>query len=111
MTFKLLDEIQALADCRQHCERAEWLLTCRMPILVKYEINIRSRLQNAGFVEGVRYLDLELEAYRAPRIDGHTVWTPERTGARETMFKIAATGERLIMPDDLPAPDHSATDL
>lgn len=89
MTLQLVDEIQALADCRTDQERAEWLLTCPRLKLAKYEITIRSRLQNAGFLDGVAYLDDELSRLRAPCIDGGLPSSPKGRSLWWHMREIA----------------------
>ncbi|MVA33639.1 hypothetical protein [Agrobacterium vitis] len=72
MNLHLVDEIQLLSDCRTHQHRAQWLLTCPLMVLAKYEMTIRNRLQIAGFHFGVEYLEEEVACARVPRKDGFT---------------------------------------
>lgn len=69
----LLPIIEELASAHDHAERAEWLLTAPLSVLVTYQFTIRNRLQNGFFAEGVAYLDAELVAARATRRDGLAV--------------------------------------
>jgi hypothetical protein len=55
MNLHLVDEIQRLADCRSHAERADWLLSVPITVLQKYEWTICSRLTNADFAIGAHY--------------------------------------------------------
>lgn len=108
MNNPLVDEIQALADCRSHAERADWLLTVPLPVLSHYEMTIRNRLQIAGFHEGVDYLERELVLLRAWRIDGRfqskNIWI-------ERLMAIAAEAHMPATPVAASAPDHGLTDL
>lgn len=109
MNNPLVDEIQALSDCRTHAERAEWLLSVPLSVLSHYEMTIRNRLQIAGFHEGVEYLEKELARWRRPRWDGEP---DERNGSLRQTMMLWKDGY-LSMPelDAPPAPDHSTTDL
>ncbi|MFN7010063.1 MAG: hypothetical protein ACK4PN_08520 [Allorhizobium sp.] len=112
MNNPLVDEIQALADCRSHAERADWLLTVPLSVLSHYEMTIRNRLQIAGFYEGVWYLEDELALLRAWRLDGRSqsknFWTGE-------LIALAAEAHLPATPAPTPvaasAPDHGLTDL
>ena len=66
----LLPIIEELADAPNHAARAIWLLSCPLAILMTYQTTIRARLRNAGFLEGVDYLDIELATMRSVRHGG-----------------------------------------
>lgn len=66
---KLLPIIAQLADARTHVARAEWLLTCPIAILRKFDGTIRNRLMHAGCDGGLDYLNalgVALSATRNP---------------------------------------------
>lgn len=117
MNNPLVDEIQALADCRSHAARADWLLTVPLSVLSHYEMTIRNRLQIAGFHEGVDYLERELKAVRRPRRAGRIVYDEAWAEAAHRMQAVAFAPDRL--PDleagpasaVIDAPDHGLTDL
>lgn len=102
MNNPLVDEIQALSECRSHAERAEWLLTVPLSVLSHYEMTIRNRLQISGFHEGVDYLEHELRVFRAPRSDGFFAYGADWAEAKIKVLALAAAS---------PAPDHSLTDI
>lgn len=63
----LLPIIEELADAPNHAARADWLLSCPLAILMTYQTTIRARLRNAGFLDGVEYLEVELARMRSVR--------------------------------------------
>ncbi len=114
MNNPLVDEIQALADCRSHAERADWLLTVPLSVLSHYEMTIRNRLQIAGFYEGINYLECELVLLRAWRIDGRpqskNIWM-ERLSLMAIAAEAHLPATSAPMPVAANAPDHGLTDL
>lgn len=81
MTQALLPIIEELASAASHAERARWLLTAPLSVLVTYAFTINNRLLNAHFPDGVAYLDCELVAARARRADGLAIKTNPMRGA------------------------------
>lgn len=65
--------IEDLASAADRAGRAAWLLSCPAGVLMTYADTIRNRLHNAGFPEGVAYLEAELARYRAVRQAGEIV--------------------------------------
>ncbi|MCT7662347.1 hypothetical protein [Shinella kummerowiae] len=66
---ELLPIIAQLADAKTHVERAEWLLSCPIAILRKFDGTIRNRLMHAGCDGAFHYLDalgVALSATRNP---------------------------------------------
>ncbi len=108
---ELLPIIAQLADARSHVERAEWLLSCPVDILGRYDMTIRNRLMHGGFIPGVDYLN-DLRVLLAGTRDRATGMFSERTQA-----SIAAIGGLLLDSAERmdrrarPDPDHSITDL
>jgi hypothetical protein len=54
---ELLPIIAQLADAKTHVARAEWLLSCPIAILRKFDGTIRNRLMHAGCDGAFAYLD------------------------------------------------------
>ncbi len=73
-------------NCRDHAERADWLLRVPLSILLTYEFAIRNRCHNRHFPEGASYCDLVLSAVRSVR-DEHGGLGP---AAAEMMGHAAA---------------------
>lgn len=91
----LVDEIAELEACRNHAERAHWLLTCSHGHLGRYEMTIRNRLMSAGFHAGIEYLDAERTAKFTRRDPDGTLPLPAAdrlTAARVRMMAIAEGG-------------------
>ena len=89
----LLPIIEELANARTDAERAQWLLRCPPGYLGKYEMTIRNRLQVAGFLAGVAYLEVERLVIWMPRDDdgGPSAKAQELlVGARMRIRAIAA---------------------
>lgn len=111
MINPLVDEIQALSDCRSHGERAQWLLSVPLSVLSHYEMTIRNRLQIAGFHDGVDYLEHELKVFRLPRCAGLFDYGADWAKAKARMLEIAVGPYILPDLDGPPTPDHSLTDI
>jgi hypothetical protein len=69
----MLPIIEDLASAQEDAERARWLLSAPISVLVTYQSTIRNQLQNAFFSEGLAWLDAELAAAQAVRRDGLAV--------------------------------------
>ena len=70
MSDQRLPVIDQLADAENHTERAAWLLSCPLAILVAHEGAIRAVMRQAGFRFGVLYLEDICTVSRATRADG-----------------------------------------
>ena len=101
MNNPLVDEIQALSDCRSHAERAEWLLSVPLSVLSHYEMTIRNRLRIAGFHIGIDYLELELGRLRAPRRAG------QFSAGNKLLPEMVAAAES----EPTPWPYHGVTEV
>jgi hypothetical protein len=107
MNLHLVDEIQRLADCRSHAERADWLLSVPITVLQKYEWTICSRLTNADFAIGAHYVVATNQILRAPRIYG--LWNRDLSQViRDITDRMKEAAKPKPAPD--PAPS-SPTDL
>ncbi|WP_311273523.1 MULTISPECIES: hypothetical protein [unclassified Rhizobium] len=62
-----IPRIEKLEAAQTREERAAWLLTCPLDVLLSCEMTIRNRLLNARFNEGLDYLDAELVDLRRER--------------------------------------------
>jgi hypothetical protein len=62
-----IPRIEKLDAAQTREERAAWLLTCPLDVLLSCEMTIRNRLLNARFKEGLDYLDAELADLRRER--------------------------------------------
>lgn len=109
---ELLPIIALLADAKTHVERAEWLRSCPIVILRRYDMTIRNRLMLAGFSQGLSYLE-DLQAALSRTRDGATgVFGDEAIDilARSGLW-LQAEAERLDAARLASAPDHSITEL
>ncbi len=89
----LLPIIEELAAARDDAARAAWLLRCPVFLLGKYQFAIANRLRNAGFSDGIAYLQAELNARHAVRDEaGELSGFPAEVlkTARRAMAAIAA---------------------
>lgn len=87
---ELLPIVQMLAEAKTHVERAEWLLSCPIIFLRKYDGTIRNRLEHAGCVGGLSYLH-ELEVVLTATRDPDTGCL--RPNSQDTLF---IAGQRLL---------------
>ncbi|HEU0071184.1 MAG TPA: hypothetical protein VFS04_07810 [Alphaproteobacteria bacterium] len=110
MNNPLVDEIQALADCRSDAERADWLLTVPLSVLSHYEMTIRNRLQISGFHAGVTYLEQELRVFRRPRKAGLLAYDAAWAEAKAPVID-AAVAPYMLAAETPPVPDPTLTDL
>ncbi|ANV24788.1 hypothetical protein [Agrobacterium pusense] len=86
----IIPRIEQLDAARTHEERAAWLLTCPLDVLLSCEMTIRNRLLNARFREGLEYLEIELTDLRRERgADGDKSLRMEVGAARGRMERIA----------------------
>ncbi|NWJ24756.1 hypothetical protein [Rhizobium sp. RM] len=86
----LIPRIERLEAARTREERAAWLLTCPLDVLLSCEMTIRNRLLNAHFREGLDYLDIELTDLRRERgADGDKSLRMEVGAARGRLERIA----------------------
>lgn len=88
----LVPIIEELENARTDAERARWLLQCPHGYLGKYEMTIRNRLRNAGFLAGVDYLETERAAIWMVRDDDGSISAAAAeviTSARARMMAIA----------------------
>lgn len=86
----IIPRIEQLEAARTREERAAWLLTCPLDVLLSCEITIRNRLLNARFREGLEYLEIELTNLRRERgADGDKSLRMEVGAARGRMERIA----------------------
>lgn len=86
----VLPLIRALEACTTDAERALWLLTADLEIFVLCELSIRQALRQAGFLEGVDYLEKEVSALRrARRPDGRLFNNMELAAARGCMERLS----------------------
>jgi hypothetical protein len=89
MSF-LIPHMERLDAARNREERAAWLLSCPLDILLSCEMTIRNRLLNARFREGLDYLDAELADLRRERpADGGRFCNMAVGAARGRMERIA----------------------
>jgi hypothetical protein len=86
----LIPHMERLDAARNREERAAWLLSCPLDILLSCEMTIRNRLLNARFREGIDYLDAELADLRRDRpADGGRHCSMVVSAARGRMERIA----------------------
>ena len=88
----LLPILDELRDCQTDMQRAQWLLACPFGILQGHDYRIKEILDDAGFVAGVAYVDLERVALMAVR-DAMGNHTPEI----EDMLRRARMGLRMAV--------------
>ncbi|WP_157928857.1 hypothetical protein [Pararhizobium haloflavum] len=99
----LLPIIEQLSDADSDQARADWLRRCPLSILMTYDFTIRNRLQVAGFLAGVDYLDGVLTVMRSVR-NAHGLFDGEfydkihvdlaiAVGELESYLKPAGEGE------------------
>jgi hypothetical protein len=86
----LIPHMEKLDAAQSREERAVWLLSCPLDILLSCEMTIRNRLLNARFREGLYYLDAELADLRRERpADGGRYCNMAVGAARGRMERIA----------------------
>ncbi|WP_052675420.1 hypothetical protein [Agrobacterium arsenijevicii] len=86
----IIPRIEQLEAARTREERAAWLLSCPLDVLLSCEMTIRNRLLNARFREGLDYLEIELADLRRERgADGDKSMRMEVGAARGRMERIA----------------------
>ncbi|NTA58088.1 hypothetical protein G6L32_05480 [Agrobacterium tumefaciens] len=86
----IIPRIEQLEAAHTREERAAWLLSCPLDVLLSCEMTIRNRLLNARFREGVEYLEIELADLRRERgADGDKSMRMEVGAARGRMERIA----------------------
>ncbi len=86
----IIPRIEQLEAAQTREERAAWLLTCPLDIMLSCEMTIRNRLLNARFREGLEYLEIELTDLRRERgADGDKSLRMEVGVARGRMERIA----------------------
>ena len=86
----LIPHMERLDAAQSREERAAWLLSCPLDILLSCEMTIRNRLLNARFREGIDYLEAELADLRRERpADGGRYCTMIVSAARGRMERIA----------------------
>lgn len=86
----IIPRIEQLEAAQTREERAAWLLTCPLDIMLSCEMTIRNRLLNARFREGLDYLEIELTDLRRERgADGDKSLRMEVGAARGRMERIA----------------------
>ncbi|MBO9099983.1 MULTISPECIES: hypothetical protein [unclassified Rhizobium] len=88
----LLPILDELADCQTNLQRAQWLFACPFGILQGHGYRIKEILNDAGFMAGVEYVDLERAALMAVR-DAMGNHTPET----EDMLSRARIGLRMAV--------------
>ncbi|SMD18196.1 DUF4031 domain-containing protein [Rhizobium sp. RU36D] len=91
----LLPIIDELADCLDDAKRAEWLLTVPDGVILRDASVLRAILQECGFVQGVRFVDVRFAALNATRSAYGTLRPEDRhllMLERTVMRAIAASG-------------------
>ncbi|MBZ5760262.1 hypothetical protein LAV84_06835 [Rhizobium sp. VS19-DR104.2] len=89
----LLPILEELLDCQTDLQRAQWLLACPFGILQGHGYRIKEILDDAGFVAGVEYVDLERVALMAVRdaMGNHTPKTNDVLSRARTGLRMAVT--------------------
>lgn len=104
MTLSLVEEIEQLQNCRTHQDCARWLLTCPLSKLMTYEMTIKTRLRERGFLVGVEYLDHQLRMLRAPCRDGHMLLPPEGDNVNTVWDLVLDIARGTLVEDNQPFP-------
>lgn len=105
----LLPIIDLLAGARSHRERAEWLLSCPIAILRRYDMTIRNRLMLAGSQGCLVYIEAMRAVMDSTRDAETGLFSPSAT----EIMRIA--GERMLAwaddSDGVHEPNHDLTEL
>lgn len=112
MTLQLVEWIEKLADARGKAEMADVLRRMPYTQMLKYQDNIVRRCTLNAFPEGETYVRLVCAMLRTERgSERFRELVPMVATCSRNMDEIAENEPIPPMPDPMPAPDHSKTEL